>query len=40
MYCPKCTLEIKGEDQETCPICSEPLIESPVEIQKNLQLRI
>ncbi len=31
MYCPKCTLEIKGEDQETCPICSEPLIESPVE---------
>jgi len=31
MYCPKCTLEIKGEDQETCPICSEPLIDSPVE---------
>ena len=31
MYCPKCTLEIKGEDQETCPICSEPLIESLVE---------
>ncbi len=31
MYCPKCTLEIKGEDQETCPICSEPLIESSVE---------
>jgi len=34
MYCPKCTLEIKGEDQETCPICSEPLIESPVEIKE------
>jgi len=31
MYCPKCTLEIKGEDQVTCPICSEPLIESSVE---------
>ncbi len=31
MYCPKCTLEIKGEAQETCPICSEPLIETPEE---------
>jgi len=31
MFCPKCTLEIKGEDQETCPICSEPLIETPLE---------
>jgi len=31
MYCPKCTLEIKGEDQTSCPICGSPLVASPVE---------
>lgn len=31
MYCPKCELEIKGEDQKECPICNSPLIESPFE---------
>ena len=31
MYCPKCTLEIKGEDQTTCPICNSALVETPVE---------
>ena len=29
MYCPSCELEIKGEDQEKCPICETPLIQSP-----------
>ncbi len=31
MYCPKCTLEIKGDDQTTCPICSAVLVDSPVD---------
>lgn len=31
MYCPKCTLEIKGEDQKTCPICNSPLTDTPSE---------
>jgi len=31
MYCPKCTLEIKGDDQTACPICGAPLVDSPVE---------
>lgn len=31
MYCPKCTLEIKGNDQKTCPICNTPLTETPAE---------
>ncbi len=31
MYCPKCELEIKGEDQQECPICNSALIENPFE---------
>jgi len=31
MYCSKCELEIKGDDQKECPICGSALIESTSE---------
>ena len=33
MFCPKCELEIKGEDKRECPICGEPLQESPFSLE-------
>ena len=31
MYCPKCELEIRGDDKKTCPICEATLTENPFE---------
>jgi hypothetical protein len=33
MYCTKCELEIKGEDNDACPICDSPLVENSMEQQ-------
>ena len=33
MFCPKCELEIKGEDKRECPICGETLQESPFSLE-------
>lgn len=35
MFCPKCELEIKGEDQKNCPICDSELSESLSESQES-----
>ncbi len=35
MFCPKCELEIKGEDQIKCPICDSELVENPIQAPQN-----
>jgi septal ring-binding cell division protein DamX len=32
MFCPKCELEIKGDNKKECPICSSALVDSPFDV--------